>query len=393
MAPNDLENFIREFADSIAAGTFVKATVGNYKGPEEQLQRILVRPVETKRGQFIQFVSSFKTKEEAENLAIADAAERLALLFERGFRAGHLFTTANDLQLAISKKGRAKLSRSAPTFREPPDTSHDRIKRTAVDPSSRYLHLLGITTADGTVRDKKQAKFRQISRFVSILDDLISEAGLSDSETIRVVDMGCGKGYLTFALYDHLAHGLRLTSQVTGIEERPDLVGICTKIADECGFGGLQFNQGRIGETDPGAPDILIALHACDTATDDAIFSGIKCGSKVIVIAPCCQKELRSQLRFPEQASGLNDFGLLLERETESVTDGIRALLLGDSGYKVKMLEFVAPEHTPKNNMIAAVRKTGHVQSETALGQADSLMKLYGVSSQRLHSLLAGRTS
>ncbi|MCO6512624.1 MAG: SAM-dependent methyltransferase [Aridibacter famidurans] len=386
MPLSDLENFVRLFAESLSSGTFVKATVGNYKGANGQLQKVTVRLVSTRKGELVQFVNRYKTREEAKNFSRADVPAILAGLFDEGFRSGHLFTAENDFQLAISKKGRAKLTRSAPTMSELPDTSHNRKPETPLDASRKYLHLLGITTPEGKVRDKKQAKFRQIGRFVSILDGLIEEAGLKGSERIEVVDMGSGKGYLTFALYDHLANTLSLNAEVKGIEERDELVALCARAAEDCGFEGLRFSKGSIVESDAGTPDILIALHACDTATDDAIFKGIVAGSKVIVVAPCCQKELRPQLAYPEGASPLNVFGLLLERETESVTDGIRALVLRHRGYKVRMMEFVSPEHTPKNNLITAVLERR--PSEGAPAEAESVMRHYGITSQRLRTLL-----
>ncbi|QQS41304.1 MAG: SAM-dependent methyltransferase [Acidobacteriota bacterium] len=383
---SDTDKFARLFGESLSAGTFVKATVGNYKGANGQLQKVTARLVSTKKGELVQFVTKFKTREEAKNLPPADAPAILAGLFEEGFRSGHLFTTKSDYQLAISKKGRAKLTRSAPTMSELPDTAHDRKPNTPLDASRKYLHLLGITTPDGKVRDKKQAKFRQIGRFVSILDGLIEEAGLKGTGQIDVADMGSGKGYLTFALYDHLCNALGLAASVKGIEERGDLVDLCSRAASHCGFEGLRFDLGTIADYDAGSPDILIALHACDTATDDAIFKGIIAGSKIIVAAPCCQKELRPQLKYPGGASPLNEFGLLLERETESVTDGIRALLLGHLGYKVRMMEFVSPEHTPKNNLIAAVLEQPPREGPPL--EAESVMRHFGIASQKLHSLL-----
>lgn len=391
MTRSDLENFIRLFDESLASGTFVKATVGNYKGANTQLQKVTARPVSTRRGDLVQFVKKYETREEAKNFPRSGSSSILSGLFAEGFRSGHLFTTEFDLQLAVSKKGRAKLTRSAPTFRSPPITAHDRTRESPVDASCKYLNLLGITTSGGKVRDKKQAKFRQIGRFVSILDGLLEDSALDKAERIDVVDMGSGKGYLTFALYDHLANTLELNASVTGIEEREDLVNLCSRAASESGFEGLRFVRGSIADTDAGSPDILIALHACDTSTDDALFKGISAGSRIIVAAPCCQKELRPQLRYPKEASGLNEFGLLLERETESVTDGIRALLLAHCGYKVRMTEFVSPEHTPKNNLITAVLERDAAKDPPA--EAESIMKLFGIESQKLHSLLRGAPS
>jgi len=383
-----LENFITEIGESLTDGTFVKATVGNYKGGDRQLQKVTLRQVETKKGVLVQFVRKYRTRDAATNVESGAVADELFSLLDSGFRSVHLFTLKNDVRLAITKKGKALVSRSKPTFTDPVALSHDRAKSLTVDPSSKYLRLLGITREDGTVKDKRQSKFRQIDRFVAIIDRLIDEAEIRKGEPIKVVDMGCGKGYLTFALYDHLTRCKGLDVSVTGVEEREDLVVSSSAAAAECGFGKLRFVRGRIGETDPGAPDVLIALHACDTATDDAIFKGMEARSRLIVAAPCCQKELRGQISFPKGADNLNRYGLLLERETETITDALRAVLLESQGYKVRMNEFVAPEHTPKNNLITAVLDPGDRHSGIPLTAAVDLMRTYGISRQRLYDLM-----
>ncbi len=389
MSASKLENFIQFLAESLSDGTFVKATVGDYKGREEHLQKVSLRLIETRRGARVQFVRKYSDREIAANVELPAAPEHVIDLVGEGFRAVHLFTTGSDLMLSVTRKGKALVSRSAATFQEPPNSVHDREKQHLVNPLSKYLNLLGITRPDGTVRDKAQSKFRQIDRFVAMIDRLVDEAGLPRGKPIRIVDMGCGKGYLTFALYDHLSRNRGLDVRVTGIEAREHLVRGASEIAESCGFEGLRFETGMIGSADPGSPDILIALHACDTATDEAIFQGISSASKLIVTAPCCHKELRPQLAFPVGAAYINKFGLLVGREAETVTDAIRAALLEKHGYVVKMTEFVSPEHTPKNNLITALLTDG-ANPETATDHAASLMQTFGIRKQTLASLLDG---
>lgn len=387
MTEDKTRQFLDSLAESLARNTFVKATVGNYKGGDGQLQKVLLRPIRTKRGDLVQFTFRYSNRDEAKNLPHADIPARVSELIGSGFRSAVLFTTHNDFQLTVSPDGKAALSISSPTFEARPDITHDRAKKVVVDPKEDYLHALGISTADGEIRAKQQAKFRQINRFVEIAGGLIREADLG--EAVRVVDMGCGKGYLTFALYRHLASGTGSSAEVLGVEQRPELVDLCNRTAKDLGFSGLNFAKGRIGETDVGKPDVLIALHACDTATDDAIFEGLNRGARVIIVAPCCQKELRPQLRFPAGAEPLNDFGLLLEQETESVTDGIRAVLLEECGYTAKMIDFVSPEHTPKNTLIAAFRKGEIAAFPTDFPAAEGVMAHFRIKSQRLHTLLS----
>jgi hypothetical protein len=265
------------------------------------------------------------------------------------------------------------LSRSKPTFPKAPDLTHDRQKQRPIPPDREYLKLLGISTAEGKIKDKQYAKFRQVNRFVLILEDLLKQSELPKDRPLRVADMGSGKGYLTFALYDHFRNTLGINAVVTGVEERPHLAEMCDAAARTCGFEGLTFTSGRIGSSNVESPDILIALHACDTATDDALYFGISGRAKIIVAAPCCHKELRHELRFPETLAPLNSYGLLLERETESITDGVRAVLLEHCGYSVRMFEFVSPEHTPKNNLIADTFRISSQRLEYLLAHQDPL--------------------
>ena len=390
MHKNKLERFLEQFSASLANGTFVKAVVGNYKGAGGQLQKVALRKIGTKRGNRVQFTFRRANNDTFRNLTPEDSVGELRRLFSEGFCSGHLFTVNEDLQYETDGKGKERLAASGPTFTELPAISHDRRKRTAVDVHARYLKEIGITSATGKVLKSGRAKYKQINHFIATLNGLIEEASLRQTGRLTVSDMGAGKGYLTFALYDHLVNGLGIETKMTGVEERPGLAAAGNAVAKACGFEGLSFVEGRIAETEVEDPDILIALHACDTATDDAIYRGILASSRLIVAAPCCQKELRPQLRFPAPADSLNNFGLLLERTAESVTDGIRAVLLEDCGYKVKMLEFVSPEHTPKNNMIAAVLKSPQPDHCEPSKKARDIMEHFGVTSQRLESLLSG---
>jgi hypothetical protein len=201
--------------------------------------------------------------------------------------------------------------------------------------------------------------------------------------------MGAGKGYLTFAVYDYFDR-LGVRASVTGVESRANLVELCNETARRAGYERLQFRTGLIEDFDLSSADILIALHACDTATDDAIYKGVKADASVIITAPCCHKELRPQMKTPDELRGVLRHGLLLEREAEAVTDSLRALLLERAGYRVKVFEFVPTEHTRKNTMIAAVRRGDRAGSDEALRQFEALKSFYGIGRQRLECLLAG---
>lgn len=383
------ERFVKELEKSLGDSTFVKLTLSNYKGSDRQLQRVSVRAIETKKGPRLMFQTRFETRDVVKNYDHREAADEVRRLLAVGFRNGHLFTTEQDLQLDIGKRN-SRLKPGKPSFKERVSLAHDREKTTLVDPDRFYLKALGITADDGRIRSRQQDKWRQINKFVEILGDLIDESPVRNNDVIKIVDMGSGKGYLTFAAYDYLQQampGRRI--EMTGVELRPDLVATCSDIAQAGGFDGLRFVEGTIAEFDPGEFDILIALHACDTATDDAIYKGLAANASVILAAPCCHKELRKQIKPPEMLAGILRHGVMLERTAETITDGLRSLLLESKGYSTKLFEFVPTEHTPKNNMLAATRHANPVYRDSAERQIREIKSSFGISEQRLEKLLA----
>jgi SAM-dependent methyltransferase len=245
-----------------------------------------------------------------------------------------------------------------------------------------------VTNERGEVRPAMGDKLRQINRFVELVAGLYDSSPLKGREGLSVVDVGSGKGYLTFALYDYLDNVRGVRASVTGVEARAELVELCNRVASQSGFERLTFRTGFIHDFKMPRADLLIALHACDTATDDAIHKGVEAGAAVIVTAPCCHKEVRPQIVVPDQLRGVLRHGHLLEREAESVTDSLRALLLESAGYRVKVFEFVSTEHTRKNTMIAAVRREGAWDKEAALAEYRALKEFYGIREQRLERLL-----
>lgn len=383
----NINKFIELLNSSLAAGTFIKLTLGNYKGSEEQLQKIHVRIVETKKGSrlFVQY--KYETRDIVRNYDIESGVELIARLLNSGFRGAHLFTTERDCQLDIGKRN-SRLNIGKPSIKTRPSASHDREKNLLIDPTSYYLQLLGITTETGAIRASQSDKWRQINKFVEILAGLYARSELKERSELQIVDMGSGKGYLTFAAYDYFANTLGLKVSMTGVDLKRDQIAFCNEASHAGGFDGLNFVEGTISGFDPGKVDILIALHACDTASDDAIFKGISANADIIVAAPCCHREIRSQMSAPKLLSGILKHPVMLERTAEMLTDGLRSLLLEKSGYGTKMFEFVSAEHTPKNNMIVAVRSTGHKAESVIDEQIRSLMVEFGIGRQRLADLL-----
>jgi SAM-dependent methyltransferase len=389
MSVENIENFTGELERALREETFVKLTLGNYKGADAHLQKILVRLVETKKGARLFFLYRYDMRDTAKNYEFAEGVKIVGNLLGKDFFSGHLFTTENDFQLDIGKKGKSRLNRAKPTFKTKPALEHNREKQVQISPHAFYLKALGITTDKGEIRDKQQDKWKQINKFVETLGSLFDKSALKDRKQLRIVDMGAGKGYLTFAAYDYFKNIRGLDVQVTGVDTKQELVGLCNDIARASEFENLKFVHGWIGDYDLRDVDILIALHACNTATDDAIFKGIRADADLIVVAPCCHQELRPQIVAPEMLKNILKHGVMLEREAESITDGLRSLLLEKAGYATKLFEFVSTEHTPKNNMLVGTKTENKADAEKINEQIQAIKNFYGIKEQRLEKLLA----
>lgn len=387
MTAPDKDAFLAAVTENAKAATLVRITLGKYRGTGDA-QKIVVTPVTVKDAPHLKFVTSHARKDITGNYAIDSAVERLAGLIGEDYLSATLFTTAQDLTLQFTKKKATTLTRGKPTFASVPAAGHNRAKNYIVDAGRPYLKALGVTQADGTVKPSMYPKFKQICHFVEIVDQLIRESDLDTAGKISVTDIGSGKGYLTFALYDHLTAALRKSASVKGIEVRADMVALCQRIAKDAGFTGLTFDEIRADQAAARASDVIIALHACDTATDDAIYQGISTNAALIVVAPCCQHELAPQLAKASDAlTGITKFGLFKQRQADLVTDAARCLLLEASGYRVKVIEFVSTEHTAKNIMIAAIRATT-IDRAAARAQFERLKSEMGFTSQHLATRL-----
>ena len=384
----NVDKFIGALSESLTQGTFVKLTLGNYKGTDEHLQKILVRLVSTRKGTRLFFLYRSETRDTAKNYDFDTGVGLIAEALDTGFHSGHLFTTENDYQLDIGKKNKSRLNVAKPTFPIVPTHEHNREKTAQIDSESSYLKALGITDDNGRVRDRQQDKWRQINKYVEVLASLVDKSELKDSAKLRIVDMGSGKGYLTFAAYDYFKNTRNIDVQITGVDAKRDLVDLCNGIATACQFDGLNFVVGSIGDYDVGEVDILIALHACNTATDEALFKGIAAKADLIVAAPCCHQEIRPQIKPPEMFRDILKHGVMLERTAETITDGLRSLLLERSGYSPKLFEFVATEHTPKNNMLVGTRLKKQNPPDEFDRQIAGIKSMYGIAKQRLEELL-----
>ncbi len=383
---------VTAFGEAIEAGSFVQLSLGNYAGQEEGLKGITVRKVMIRHTEKLSFTFRFRTRDIVKNHDPGPAMELVARYLAEGFRAATLFTLTGDL-IYQAGKGQATLKRKAPSRHVLPEAAHDKRKQRRIEAGGQpFLAALKITDRDGKVLKHAQDKYRQINHYVEILSKLLDE--VPGHEVIRVTDMGSGKGYLTFALYEYLTNVLGRRAEVTGVEFRPDLVALCNEVAGASGFDGLKFVEGTIQAHDSAGTHMLIALHACDTATDDAIFKGISAGADLIVVAPCCHKQVRREMeksRVQNDLHFLTDYGIFMERQAEMVTDGLRALILEYFGYKTKVFEFISDVHTPKNAMITAVKSRGKMpeaKRQEVLRKIRDAKVFFGVGYHHLERML-----
>lgn len=380
MTNSNISHFIGAFQDSAAQGGFVRLQLTDYKGSETDLKKITVRRIIIKRAEMFSFTYTYKTRDITKNYILSEAAATITARIAEGFRAGTLQTTTFDLSYP-------SLKQSSPTETQAPPASHDVAKNRLVKTDGKtYLRELGITDKGGNVIKSAQDKFRQIDKYIEIVGGLVKS--LPEGSIKKIADMGAGKGYLTFALHDYLREQ-NIKVNTVGVEYRKDLVDLCNKIATQSKLDGLSFEQGTIEQYDTAGTDLLIALHACDTATDDAIAKGIKAGAALIVVAPCCHKQIRREIEKGKKKNDLGfvtKYGTLLERQAEMTTDAMRGLLLEHAGYTVNLFEFISDAHTPKNVMITA-RKTGKPRAG-ALDEFNAAKEYFGIARHHLEDAL-----
>ena len=378
------QDFLAELSASVREGRFVRLTLGKPHGGDTTLRNLYVRPVTLRDQSHLSFVWRHDKRDITKNHLPEEALVELAALIGTEFRSAHLFTASRTWQLVWNRKDEARLT-AGPAIEAKASSAHDRPKERLLPAESQaWLQALGVTVESGSVRAGMAGKYRQIQKFVEILGHLAADAPLATERPLQIVDMGCGKGYLTFATRDFFTVVASRPVQVHGIEVREDLVRLCNRIARETGRENLDFACGTIESGRLPSVDVLIALHACDTATDDALARGIAAGASLIVVAPCCHKELRPVMQAAPLLAPVLRHGIFRERQAEFVTDALRALLLEWAGYRTKVFEFISTEHTAKNTMIAATRDRGAVGEEETAGKVRALAAFYGIRTQAL---------
>ena len=372
-------------SESIVNQSFIKMTLSKYVGAEKELKNVYLRLVEIKNERKMCFLFRYKTNDVTQNFDIESAFEKIEKMIGNDFLNVDIFTQKEDFSIFYNKKREASLiTKKASLATQSIDLQHNKSKnRTFLPSKNTYLYQLGISNANGEILKEGQKKYKQIDKYIEIIDATIRQNPLPD--TPHIVDMGAGKGYLTFALYDHLCHTLQKETTMTGIELRENLVDFCNDLAKKCHFSTLNFVAQDIFDYKPAKIDMLIALHACDIATDIAIAKGIQAEAEIIVVAPCCHKQIRKEMNTQSEMAAITKFGIMEERQAELLTDGIRALLMEANGYQVKALEFVSVEHTPKNMMLIGVKKKANLD---ALAKIQAIKAQFGIKEHYLETLL-----
>jgi len=384
------DRFLNLVRESLTQNTFVRLVLGKYRGQDSGLERILVRKITVKSQPCLSLVYCYKTREITKNADLTDGVETIAGLLGDPFLSAHLFATTEDVQMEFSRKGKCRWSCSKASSSAVLSNQHDREKERFLDLGNPFLTALGITDTQHRVIPAKARKWKQINKFLEIFQHAFLSSRIAKTDAVHVVDFGSGKAYLTFAIHDLLRNAQGVQAQVTGIELRNDLVQFCNAAAQKLALDGLSFYQGDVSSYKPAKIDIIIALHACDTATDQAIYLGIRSAAHIIMCAPCCHKQIRAQLCSPEVLEPMLQFGVHLGQEAEMVTDSLRALLLEAHGYHTQLLEFVSLEHTSKNKMLLAVKRDTIVDRDALLAKVARLKEFYGIREQCLETLLGG---
>ena len=390
----DREDFLARVALAVRQQGLVALVLSKPHGAEADLLNVHVRRIVLRSQDGLSFVYRYKTRDVTKNFSVDDGLRLCADLLGSSFRHAHLRTGSQELSLLIGKRGQGKLLvRTLQGETCEPSLEHNREKHRWLSLDRPFLAALGVTDAQQRLIPAMSRKWRQINKFLEVFDGAWADSGLQRPQGVQIVDFGSGKGYLTFAIHDYLRGVLGVPAQVRGVELRADMVQLCSSAVDRLGLEGLSFEQGDVRHFDAGRIDVMIALHACDTATDHAIELGVRAGAAIILCAPCCHKEVRPQLLSPHPLRAILQHGVHLGQEADMVTDGLRALLLEACGYATQVFEFVSLEHTSKNKMILAVKRERPGPSAPLLAQVDEVKRFYGIREQCLERLLRERLS
>lgn len=378
------------FIDSFSKKQFFQLSFTKPSSSNIELLQLTIKPVLIKQKLVLSFNKQIKNQAFVKNLEIKSAVSEIENLLNAGsFEVIRLITYEKTHVWTFKKKWLYQKHNSNIT--ETPIFQHNKVKNSIMQAKDMpYLQKLGISDGEGNVFKKSQDKYKQIINYINTINPFFEI--FNKHQNITLYDMGSGKGYLTFALYDYLKHKCNFPIQMIGVECRQELVTLCNQISDQVGFNGLSFLEGDIDSLNEINANIIIALHACNTATDDAIITGLKANADLIVVAPCCHQQLRqacTKENLKEPIKSILQYGTFAERQFEMLTDGIRALVLNYFGYETKVLEFVSDAHTPKNVLIIATKKKNvPVKKNEIIQKIFDILEIYSIKYHYLVSKL-----
>ena len=382
----NLEKFLDCVGVAAKQSTLVKLTLSKPAQKHDELRNIYVKPVLIKEKHLFAFTYHFERRDEVKHYDAAQMLDILKEILHARFLNAVMFTVSEDVTLLVSSKGKATIQTKKVQECREQNLEHDKQKARLINPANPWWYQLGLTTREGKITADMQHKFKQIYKYAEIVESLIKP--MKFESTVHIADMGAGKGYLTFALHEVLTQRLNLDVDIKGVEIRPDLVLKINEIIKADNLKGLEFVESSIEAYHPEKLDVLIALHACNTATDDAIASGIRAGADLIVCAPCCHKQIRQEMERSGKVNAITRYGIFLERQAVMITDTIRALVLEYFGYKTQVMEFIEMEHTPKNVLLVGRKIAKEPKNAEIMQQIQDLKHQYGIKEHYLERIL-----
>lgn len=367
-------NQIEELLKRVLTSLLVDMVISGARGGGDFI-KIKVRPVMIRDSLYFQ-VSRYTDKQVFhENMTAEDALETLSGWILHDFRQAQIRMQDEMVTVLVSKKGKATVKSKKAACIETQNLEHNRKKQYIIKEGTAvpFMIDLGVMTESGKIIRTRYDKYRQINRFLEFIEDILPE--LPTDRTVHIIDFGCGKSYLTFAMYYYLKVLKHYDIRITGLDLKQKVIEDCQALADRYGYDGLQFLCGDIADyngTDE--VDMVVTLHACDTATDYALYKAVKWHASVILSVPCCQHELNRKMQC-ETLSGAFQYGLIKERTAALMTDAMRGQLLEMKGYKTQLLEFIDMEHTPKNILIRGVKSKGLLPKAARKQQMENYQK------------------
>ena len=382
----NLETFLNRVSEAASQRTLVKMTLSKPAQKYDDLRNIYVKPVLIKEKRLFAFTYHYERRDEVKNYDAEQMLDMLKEMLPSRFLNAVLFTVSEDVTLLVSGKGKATIQTKKVQECREQNLEHDKQKNRLINPANPWWYQLGLTTREGKITADMQHKFKQIYKYAEIVESLIKP--MKFEGTVHIADMGAVKGYLTFALYELMTQKLNMDVDIKGVEIRPDLVLKINEIIKSSNLKGMEFVESSIEAFHPEKLDVLIALHACNTATDDAIASGILAGAELIVCAPCCHKQIRQEMERVGKVDAITRYGIFLERQAVMITDTIRALVLEYFGYKTQVMEFIEMEHTPKNVLLVGRKSSKDHDKSNILQQINDLKARYGIKQHYLETIL-----